>query len=120
MGSEDKILGTEEAWDNRELGAAGEFVRKVEPNPQIQAEIDTALELQPISIRLQKSLIEDYKTLAQLIGTGYQPLMRQVLARFAEAEKKRLLNRVISEEAKRAREETAENCEEQIKKAAVG
>ena len=46
-----------------------------------------------ISIRLQKSLIEDFKLLADLHGLGYQPLMRQILTRFADSEKKRLLRK---------------------------
>ena len=36
-------------------------------------------------------LIEDFKMIAALHGLGYQPLMRQTLRRFADAEKKRLL-----------------------------
>ncbi len=78
------------------------------------------LELQPISIRLQKSLIEDYKLIAKLIGTGYQPLMRQVLTRFAEAEKKGIIDKVISEESKRAMEEVAENCDCEVKTGTCG
>jgi hypothetical protein len=53
--------------------------------------IDEALALQLISIRLQKSLIEDFKFIATLNGIGYQPLMRQILKRFVDSEKKRIL-----------------------------
>ena len=42
--------------------------------------------MQPISIRLPTSLMETFKLLGQEHGLGYQPLMRRVLARFAEAE----------------------------------
>lgn len=38
-------------------------------------------ELQAISIRLPKRLIEAYKLVASHHGTGYQPLMRDTLQR---------------------------------------
>jgi hypothetical protein len=40
---------------------------------------------------LQKSLIEDFKAIASLNGIGYQPLMRQILKRFVDCEKKRII-----------------------------
>lgn len=97
--SSKKIAGTDEAWDTRALGAEVEFAIAIEGTGE--ALIDTALELQPISIRLQKSLIEDFKHIAQLHGIGYQPLMRQVLTRFANGEKKRLLREAAARSVKR-------------------
>ena len=64
-------------------------VRKVAP--EIEAQIDEALGLQAISIRLQKSTIDTYKMLAKMHGVGYQPLMRDAICRWAEAELKQLL-----------------------------
>lgn len=94
MKNKGTILGTEDAWDKGELGNDANFA---EPLTDVDdASIDAALELQPISIRLQKSLIEDFKLIAQLHGIGYQPLMRQVLARFADCEKKRILRDVAA------------------------
>jgi hypothetical protein len=43
---------------------------------------DEALSVQAISIRLPRQLIEHYKLIAQFHGLGYQPLMRDGLARF--------------------------------------
>lgn len=60
--------------------------------------IDDALGLQPISIRLQKDLIDSLKGLAQLNGLGYQPLIRQILTRWVDAELKHLLNQKIAAE----------------------
>ncbi len=99
MTSKEKIPGTEEAWDNRELGADANFAEVVKDVDE--AAIDDSLELQPISIRLQKSLIEDFKLIAALNGLGYQPLMRQILTRFADGEKKRILREVAAGAAKR-------------------
>lgn len=84
-----KTGATAEAWDDGSLGRNEEFVRV---SKQVDdAALSDAAGLRPISIRLQKSLIEDYKMIAELNGIGYQPLIRQVLKRFAEAEKKRIL-----------------------------
>jgi len=95
MNPNSKIPGTEEAWDSRELGSDPNFAVLPEDATD-EVAIDSALGLQPISIRLQKSLIEDFKLIAQLNGLGYQTLMRQVLTRFADCEKKRVLREVVS------------------------
>jgi hypothetical protein len=58
---------------------------KIAP-PEMELELDDALGLQMISIRLPKKLIEDLKLIAKKEGLGYQPLMRRVLLRFAEQE----------------------------------
>jgi hypothetical protein len=99
----------EDAWDTRELGADGNYAEKATDIDE-QA-LDSALDLQPISIRLQKSLIEDFKLIAGLSGLGYQPLMRQVLTRFADCEKKRVLKAYVSEAKQRKEEEDRINAE---------
>lgn len=99
-----KIPGTEDAWDDRELGADAKYAALF--NGSDEAGIDEALDLQPISIRLQKSLIEDFKLIGKLNGVGYQPLMRQVLSRFAECEKKRVLREAAADLVQRQQEQT--------------
>lgn len=71
----------EEAWDNKDLGASAEHVRK--SSREREDEVDEKLGLKMISIRLQAELIEKMKTLAEQDGIGYQPLIRQVLNRYA-------------------------------------
>jgi len=105
-----KIKGTDEAWESRELGADENFVRPTEIDEQV---INDAAELQMISIRLQKSLIEDFKLIAKLNGIGYQTLMRQTLKRFANCEMKRVTREYLAikeqeEEQRRVMEEMAE------------
>lgn len=99
MSTAAKIAGTEEAWDSGLLGTDEAHV-KVAPNQQ--AEIDAALELHPISIRLQKGLLENLKALAQLNGIGYQPLVRQILTRFVDCEMKQMLVSKLADEQARA------------------
>jgi len=84
-----KKPGTAEAWDSGELGENAASA-KVAPGQTAQA-INDALGLQMISIRLPKSVIEDFKVIAQIEGVGYQPLMRTALIRFAECEAKRVM-----------------------------
>ncbi|MFD1121860.1 CopG family antitoxin [Methylophilus flavus] len=90
MSATDKILGTEEAWDTDALGNEDDYVRVA--SAEITEQIDEALCLQSISIRLEKSLIEEFKVLAEFHDVGYQPLMRDALKRFAKAEMKNIVS----------------------------
>lgn len=84
-----KKPGTPEAWESGALGESASSA-KVAPAERTQA-INDALGMQMISIRLPKSVIEDFKVIAQIEGMGYQPLMRTALTRFAECEAKRVM-----------------------------
>ncbi|MDR7342284.1 putative DNA binding CopG/RHH family protein [Pantoea alhagi] len=95
------ITTTDEAWETGELGRSEAHVKVSDITAEFEFDINEALELQPISIRLNKSLIEDLKMIAELNGLGYQPLIRQILNRFVDCEKKKLLQEVHSEEMKK-------------------
>ena len=75
-----KIATTDEAWDNRELGASEGHAAVA--SPEHMAALSDALGMQAISIRLPKEMIEAYKLIAAHHGLGYQPLMRDILQRF--------------------------------------
>ncbi len=116
-----KIPDTEEAWLSGALGMDEEFVA-VAPD-DAESIINDQLDLQPISIRLEKSLIEDFKLIAAMHGLGYQPLMRQSLKRFADCEKKRILREAAADMAARKKAEKesqieATTTDERQKKAA--
>lgn len=83
-----KISDSDEAWDTGQLGRLAEHARPAAAD--MEKTIDASLGLQLISIRLQKSLIEDFKAIASLNEIGYQPLMRQILRRFVDGEKRRI------------------------------
>ena len=87
------LTADHEEWDNRELGASEEHMRVL--SDEEEKDIDDGLGLQHISIRLNKSLIEQLKQLAQLEGVGYQPLIRIVLTKFAK-ENEYKLNTLLS------------------------
>lgn len=100
------VPASDEAWDERVLGADDEFVKVADSS--ITADIDEAACTQMISLRVQKSLIEDFKVIASLNnGIGYQTLMKQILQRFVDSEKKRIF-RELAYEKLEARKESAE------------
>lgn len=94
MANEGRIEDTAEAWETHALGETEEFVKRAEV--KVEKELDDALNMQAISIRLPKDLIEQFKVIAKLNGMGYQPLMRVVLKRFAEAEVQTILRQLAN------------------------
>ena len=113
MSKHKQIPASDEAWESGELGNDRKFAKVFEGD--IQPQIDEAVSMQPISIRLPKSLIETFKLLGQKHGLGYQPLMRCVLSRFADAEMKLVLNEVVAEQRREIEDDDDEPSE-----AAVG
>lgn len=66
--------------------------------------IDDAAGLQMISIRLQKALLRNLKEIAEYHKVGYQPLIRDLLNRFAQAEMKLILNKLVDEKQAQLRQ----------------
>ena len=99
-----KIKDTIEAWEARELGADESYVEVADASHE--AALDEALALQSISIRLPKQLIAQYKLIAHFHGVGYQPLMRDVMARFVPSAIREILEQQ-EEKAKKAAEQVA-------------
>ena len=97
MTNHQEIYKDVELWESRQLGADEKFVKKSTNN---EDDINEALGLKPISIRLPQNMIDDLKAIAALYGIGYQPLMKQILARFIESEQKMLANELIRETLK--------------------
>ncbi|HEV2700785.1 MAG TPA: hypothetical protein VGV09_04080 [Steroidobacteraceae bacterium] len=74
----------DDAWEKRDLGTSEEHV--VRSSKEREDSVDAALDLQMISIRLQKELLEQLKFIANFHGIGYQPMMRDILARWSRTE----------------------------------
>ena len=66
-----------EKWESRELGADAAHAKPTSPDSEL--EMDEAMGLQVISVRLPKQLIAQLKLLAGDKGLGYQPYLRMVL-----------------------------------------
>ncbi|HHE3463627.1 hypothetical protein [Pasteurella multocida] len=88
----------DDKWEDSTLGRDENFVQKTS---RTKDSLENALGLQPISIRLPKALIQDLKNIAELHGLGYQPLIKQILNRFVDAEKRMMANEKIAEELKK-------------------
>lgn len=87
------------AWESGKLGRDEANARVADPAEETA--LDDALGLQLISIRLQGALIKDMKLIAEYHGIGYQPLMRDVLNRFARAELHTIAENMTKTEAAR-------------------
>ncbi len=90
----DLIESTVDAWESGQLGRDEQHAKIA---PQSSAELDEILGLQMISIRLSKELIESFKLLGEKYNMGYQPLMREALKRFADAELKMIAREMLQE-----------------------
>ena len=90
---------TEDPWESGALGRSEEFMERA--SDEVRKQIDDSLELQAISIRLQKTLLNDLKFIAQYREMGYQPLIREVLTRFAAAEINAIARELQEEKQKR-------------------
>lgn len=77
-------LSAVDPWETGQLGLDKKCA--VAAPESVETEVDNALAMQLISIRLPKDLIEDLKLIAKKEGLGYQPLIRRLLVRFATAE----------------------------------
>lgn len=76
--------------------------------------IDEAVGLQMISIRLERTLLSNLKLIAKHHGVGYQPLIRDLLNRFARSELLSILHDLESQQKEieeRANKEAAKSSE---------
>lgn len=71
-------------WENGELGRSDEYVA-VAPESESN-ELDSSLAMKLVSIRLPIPLIETLKAIASHHGIAYQPMIRDLLIRFARSE----------------------------------
>lgn len=78
---------SEQDWEQGEIGQSEDFVKKT--SPEKEKAIEEGLDLQMISIRLQKELIDELKHLAHQAGIGYQPYIRQLLTQHVVSKRKR-------------------------------
>lgn len=98
--SEPTEFESPDPWETGELGRSLEHA--VSSPPEESRAVDEALGLQLISIRLQKSLIATLKQIAAYHGIGYQPMIRDLLNRFAASEIQQILQTQLIEAQRRA------------------
>lgn len=88
-------------WEVGGLGESEQHVRKSTPERENAA--DRALQLQMISIRMHKDLLDSLKLIAKFHRVGYQPMIRDVLGRWARAEVNTILEQHQRESAAKAK-----------------
>lgn len=98
-----KIKDIPESWESGELGRDEQFVGVADESHENA--LQTALEMQAISIRLPKDMIRQYKMIAEFHGVGYQPLMRDVLYRFVPSALKEIVDEIAAAEKKKPKRE---------------
>lgn len=102
--NERSIPASDEAWEDRSLGS-DEAAVKVVDEATTKA-VDEAAGTQLISIRMQKSMIDEIKVIAAKNGgMGYQTLIKQVLQRFIDSEKRMVWNEYVSRKLKEQQKE---------------
>ena len=113
MTRSEKVKVSVDAWESGKLGQDERFV-KVADVAEGDA-VDEALGLKLISIRLPKKLISQLKLIGHFHSVGYQPLIRDILGRYAGSE---ILN-ILHKEAQMAKEDKEQKVREgKVKKAA--
>lgn len=83
-----QILDNVELWDGSASNAKDRSIKACEMPNFLKEDFVENSNLQLISIRLPKDLIDDLKLIAKAQGMGYQALTREVLKRFVAAEKR--------------------------------
>ena len=94
-----KIDSSAKNWEEGKLGLNPDTAKRA-PAEEAAA-IDAALGLRPISIRLEHQLIADLKEIAKHEGIGYQPMIRDLLHRFASHELPLVLAKRLEEAQRR-------------------
>jgi predicted DNA-binding ribbon-helix-helix protein len=96
-------------WETGELGRSEDHVEVV--SDEVCHAIDNSLALHPVSIRLEKSLIENLKLIARFRGVSYQPLVRDLLNRFARSELKQIVQEMEAEETRKDKDSSKTEVE---------
>ena len=100
-----KIEGSIENWEKGVLGMDKIHAKRV--SAEESAAIEKAAGMQLISIRLERDLIAALKGIAKHHGIGYQPMVRDLLRRFAISESKEIYAKLL-EDAKKKEDEAGE------------
>ena len=105
----------DELWDNGTLGRDEHYAAE---GRTTVAEIDEILGVETVSLRFNKELLQDLKDIAELNGLGYQPLIKQILQRFVDGEKRMIANAKIQEDLQRLKNESLKNNKTKIRQTA--
>lgn len=107
--SKQSIPATDEAWDERMLGNDEAFVEVADK--ALSDAVNEAAGTQLISMRISKVMIDELKAIAARNGgMGYQTLMKQIMQRFIDGEKRLLWNEYVSQRLKEHQKATGNDA----------
>lgn len=92
-------------WENGEYGRSDEHV--VVASEAAHAELEQAMAMKLVSIRLPVELIEALKMIAEHHEIAYQPMIRDLLTRFARSEFKQIMLDMDAKMGKSQEEESS-------------
>ncbi|RAO75801.1 hypothetical protein [Dyella jiangningensis] len=101
MNAKSKAAEQHDPWESGELGRSMDHAEVI--SDDLCRAIDSSLNLHPVSIRLERSLIQNLKFIAECRGVAYQPLIRDMLNRFAVSEIKQIMSEKLEEAERRAK-----------------
>ncbi|MBU6455458.1 MAG: hypothetical protein KGS72_27045 [Cyanobacteria bacterium REEB67] len=82
---QEKIKDDSELWESGQLGASPEHMQ---PAPaELEKEIDDAMNVEAVTIRLDKALVADLKNLAKDDELAFQAFLRKVLTGYRDCRK---------------------------------
>ena len=96
-----KIPGSAESWESGRLGLEKSTAKVVTRDEAAAVDHAAGLNMHPISIRLPVDLICQMKEIAEYHGIGYQPLIRDVIQRWAVNELSAIYDTRATEARKR-------------------
>lgn len=102
------IQGSAENWENGQLGLDPAHAVQVSVEEAAEITKATGLNMQAISIRMPRDLIKVLKEIANYHGVGYQPMIRDLLQRWAVGEIRTILDTRL-EQTKKEAKKLAEN-----------
>lgn len=102
-----KIPGTVGNWESCALGMNPDHAKAVSPEEVAAIERAAGISMQLISMRMPTDLLHVLKEIAKYRGIGYQPMIRDLLDRWAVGEIKTILNERLHETQKRETEQQA-------------
>ncbi len=94
-----------EAWESGSLGRDRAHMRRA--SAEVEAQVDQALAMKLITMRLPIPMIEALKAVAQYYGIGYQPMVRDLIGRFIASEIPTILSEIEHRAAAVESEKTA-------------
>ena len=89
---DNRIEDTIEAWETGQLGADEAFAIPYNLTKEENNQIDEALDLEEVTIRLEQEVIEQYKLIATVNNINYKTAIRSIIKAYANFQAKSIID----------------------------